>query len=209
MSVQELKWWDLGACRGLDASVFYPDDDEGADVAEVGLRRLLGAGGMSRLCAVRAREGRRVGRSHRTRPATHDPPTPPHPLTPPGSRRRIGFRRQRGRPYHRGDVEFTAVLAVDPVGAARRDGPRRSPTASDGDATILRGDATAAQIAGFLVALRAKGEHVDELTGLLDAALDEATFVPLTDDERVDASTSSAQAATGRTRSTSRRWRRS
>ena len=34
MSVQELKWWDLGACRGLDASVFYPDDDEGADVAK-------------------------------------------------------------------------------------------------------------------------------------------------------------------------------
>ncbi len=39
MSVQELKWWDLGACRGLDASVFYPDDDEGADVGEVGVCR--------------------------------------------------------------------------------------------------------------------------------------------------------------------------
>lgn len=35
MSVQELKWWDLGACRGLDASVFYPDDDDdGAEVAK-------------------------------------------------------------------------------------------------------------------------------------------------------------------------------
>jgi WhiB family redox-sensing transcriptional regulator len=29
-----MKWWDLGACRGLDASVFYPDDDEGAEVAK-------------------------------------------------------------------------------------------------------------------------------------------------------------------------------
>lgn len=38
MSVQELKpelkWWDLGACRGLDASVFYPEDDEGAEIAK-------------------------------------------------------------------------------------------------------------------------------------------------------------------------------
>lgn len=30
MSVQELKWWDLGACRGLDASVFYPEDGDDA-----------------------------------------------------------------------------------------------------------------------------------------------------------------------------------
>jgi WhiB family redox-sensing transcriptional regulator len=34
VSLQEAKWWDLGACRGLDASVFYPDDDEGAEVAK-------------------------------------------------------------------------------------------------------------------------------------------------------------------------------
>ena len=59
-----------------------------------------------------------------------------------------------------------------------------SATTQDVMAAILRGDATAAQIAGFLVALRAKGEHVDELTGLLDGALAEATFVPLSEAER-------------------------
>ena len=34
MSVQELKWWDLGACRGLDASIFYPDDEDDAITAK-------------------------------------------------------------------------------------------------------------------------------------------------------------------------------
>lgn len=31
MSLQHLnteqKWWDLGACRGLDSGMFYPDDE--------------------------------------------------------------------------------------------------------------------------------------------------------------------------------------
>ncbi len=34
MTVQELKWWDMGACRGLDASIFYPDDDDEALAAK-------------------------------------------------------------------------------------------------------------------------------------------------------------------------------
>ena len=51
-------------------------------------------------------------------------------------------------------------------------------------ATILSGDATAAQLIGFVVALRAKGETPEELSGLLDAVLDAASLVPLGDDLR-------------------------
>lgn len=50
--------------------------------------------------------------------------------------------------------------------------------------TILAGDATPAQLIGFVVALRAKGETAEELSGLLDAALAAAEIVPLTDDQR-------------------------
>ena len=50
--------------------------------------------------------------------------------------------------------------------------------------TILAGEATDAQIAGYLVAMRAKGVHAAELVGMLDAALDASPRVPLDDDER-------------------------
>lgn len=33
MTAQELEWRMLGACRGLDASIFYPDNDDDAEVA--------------------------------------------------------------------------------------------------------------------------------------------------------------------------------
>lgn len=46
-------------------------------------------------------------------------------------------------------------------------------------ATILGGHATSAQIAAFVVALRQKGETVEELSGLLDAMLAEADLVTL------------------------------
>ena len=49
---------------------------------------------------------------------------------------------------------------------------------------ILSGDATPAQLIGFVVALRAKGESAEELSGLLDAVLAAAAIVPLTDEQR-------------------------
>lgn len=33
VSAQELEWRMLGACRGLDAGIFYPDNDEEAAIA--------------------------------------------------------------------------------------------------------------------------------------------------------------------------------
>ncbi len=48
--------------------------------------------------------------------------------------------------------------------------------------TILSGEATAAQLIGFVVALRAKGETPEEISGLLDAVLAHATLVPLSAD---------------------------
>ena len=63
---------------------------------------------------------------------------------------------------------------------------RRHLTATEAAAamrTILAGRATPAQLIGFVIALRAKGESAEELAGLLDAVLEHAERVPLRDDQ--------------------------
>ena len=45
---------------------------------------------------------------------------------------------------------------------------------------VMSGDATPAQVAGFVVALKAKGETADEVAGLVEAMLRHAVRVPLT-----------------------------
>lgn len=52
-------------------------------------------------------------------------------------------------------------------------------------AEILDGNATPAQIAGFMIALRMKGETVEELTGLVTAMIDRSTPVHLADPDSV------------------------
>ncbi len=44
---------------------------------------------------------------------------------------------------------------------------------------VMTGEATEAQVAGFLIALRAKGETVDEIVGFRDAILDHAVALPV------------------------------
>jgi len=34
VSTHELEWRMLGACRGLEPSIFYPDDDDEAEIAK-------------------------------------------------------------------------------------------------------------------------------------------------------------------------------
>ena len=72
-----------------------------------------------------------------------------------------------GWPEILGDLTSGRDLTVDQARAAM--------------AEILDGAATPAQIAGFIVALRMKGETVDELTGLVDAMLAAAERVTLPD----------------------------
>ncbi len=58
--------------------------------------------------------------------------------------------------------------------------------ARDAMGTIMRGDATAAQIAGFLIALRSKGETADEIAGCAEAMREHALPVRPKRDDLVD-----------------------
>jgi len=51
---------------------------------------------------------------------------------------------------------------------------------------IMRGDATPSQVAGYLVALRMKGETVDEITGSAEAMREAAVMVPVDGANLVD-----------------------
>jgi anthranilate phosphoribosyltransferase len=65
---------------------------------------------------------------------------------------------------------------------ARRDLPADATRAAMSE--ILDGAATPAQLAGFVIALRMKGETVEELSGLLDAMLTAAALVEMDDARR-------------------------
>src|SRR5262245_57212719 len=65
----------------------------------------------------------------------------------------------------------------------RRDLTREQAAAAMG--SILAGEATNAQIAGFIIALRMKGEAIEEVTGMVEAML--AAAAPISLPEGLDA----------------------
>lgn len=46
MSAHELEWRMLGACRGLDSGLFYPDNEEEAEIA----KQVCGECGVKQVC---------------------------------------------------------------------------------------------------------------------------------------------------------------
>ena len=159
-----LSWRQHAACRGLDPEIFYPVTDEDADEAKA-----VCAG-----CAVR-QTCLEYTLAHARRKACGAVPPSANAAASSASAA------EPRDPASAADLTFEGWPAV--LGPLTR-GPDLTARRGRGAAMaeILAGDATPAQIAGFIVALRMKGETVDELTGLLDAMLAAS--------ERVDAARS-------------------
>src|SRR5258708_651817 len=94
---------------------------------------------------------------------------------------------REGTPAHRASAPPHSLTFSDSGGWPRVLGPLTSgqdltsEQAAAAMTEILAGNASQAQIAGFIIALRMKGETIDEMAGLLSAMQDASEHVPLAD----------------------------
>src|SRR5258708_2778455 len=94
---------------------------------------------------------------------------------------------REGTPAHRASAPPHSLTFSDSGGWPRVLGPLTSgqdltsEQAAAAMTEILAGNASQAQIAGFIIALRMKGETIDEMAGLLSAMQDASEYVPLKD----------------------------
>src|SRR5438270_4363844 len=75
-----------------------------------------------------------------------------------------------------------AALMIEAIAKLVRCESLSEAEASTAFETIMRGEATPAQIAGFMVALRMKGETVDEITGFAKTVRQLATPIDIEGD---------------------------
>ena len=83
-------------------------------------------------------------------------------------------------------VKSAAITVQEALGALTSGRSLTQEEAREVMAMIMRGEATAAQIAGIVIALRMKGETVDEITGFAEAMRAFAHRVPTSNDHLLD-----------------------